>query len=263
MKKLLTIVTVLLTCLGCTKEKTVERVYIPHIINPGEAFNDYPSEKDSSITFIMHQEKEGKQLGANPKVWYQVKFGDTVVKIQTNRQDPNYSNGKFIRGKFMNTQKTTLLAQIADDFGLKAKFYFISLRNHQLTVTELARQTAKEGNLDNVGLIHLGGEGYLLNNDFLINPVNAKVYFLKREDPEKRIEGQYLMKSPDKGTLVFLRNSSLYQVNYQNDESTSVPFRIDPTQPGLYMHIQENYVWKTKRPGLSFLFEDRNTLATN
>jgi len=262
MKKLLYLLTIFLMG-SCADHETIEQVYIPHIINPGETFNDYPSEKDSSITFIMHREKEGKTLGANPKIWYQVKFGDTVVRIQTKKQDPNYSNGKFIQGRFMNTQKTTLLAQIADDLGFKAKFYFISLRNHQLTVTELKRQTEEEGNPDGIGLIHLGGEGYLLNNDFLINPVNAKVYFLKRENPEKRIQGRYLMKSPDEGTLVFLRPSSLYQVNYQNDESYSVPFRIDPTQPGLYMHIQENYIWKTKRPGLSFLLEDKNTLATN
>jgi hypothetical protein len=248
---------------GCSANETVEKVYIPHVINPGETFNEYPSEMDSAITFNVHQEKDGKPVGANPKEWYEVKFGDTIVKIQPNKEDPNYTNGKFIRGKFMNTQKTSLLVQIADNFAFKAKFYLIALKNHQLSVAELRRPTTQEGDLNYIGLIHLGSEGYLINNDFLINPVNSKVYFLKRERPEERIQGQYLLKSPDKGTFVFMRPGSLYQVNFQNDESLTVPFAIDPRQPGLYMYIQENYVWKTKKPGLSFLLEDKNTLATN
>jgi hypothetical protein len=262
MKKLLYLLTIALMG-SCAANETVEKVYIPHMINPGETFNEYPSEKDSAITFNVHHEKSGKQVGANPKIWYDVKFGDTVVKIQPNKEGANYTNGKFIRGKFMNTQKTSLLVQIADDFGLRAKFYLISLKNHQLSVTELRRPTTQEGDLNYIGLIQLGSEGYLINNDFVINPVNSKVYFLKRENPEERIQGQYLLKSQDKGTLVFMRASSLYQVNYQNDEAMTVPFGIDPGQPGLYMYIQENYVWKMKKPGLSFLFEDKNTLATN
>ena len=255
----------ILSCIlaSCGGTETIEKVYASHVINPGESFNEYPSEKDSSITFNVHQEKDGKPIGENPKIWYDVKFGDTLVSIQTNKEDPTQSNGKFIRGKFMNTQKTSLLAQVADRFGLKAKFYLISLKNHQLSIAEMRRETTDEGDLDYLGLIHLGSEGYLLNNDFLINPVNSKVYFLKRENPDVRIQGQYLMKSPDKGTLVFLRPSTLYQVAYQYDESTTVPFRIDPTLPGLYMHIQENYVWKTKRPGVTFLMEDRNTLSAD
>ncbi|MFP5081109.1 hypothetical protein [Pedobacter sp. JCM 36344] len=263
MRKLLTVIALTLILGSCTKKEAFEKVYLSHVINPGESFNEYPSEIDSAITFNVHQEKVGKTLGANPKVWYGVKFGDTVVRIQTNKADPNYSNEKFIRGKFMNTQKTSLLVQIADNFGYKAKFYLISLKNHQLSVTELRRPTAQEGDLNYIGLIHLGSEGYLLNNDFLINPVNSQVYFLKRENQDERIQGQYLLKSPDKGTLVFMKDSSLYQVNYENDESINVPLRIDPTKPGLYMYIQENYVWKSKRPRLSFLMEDKNPLVTN
>lgn len=248
---------------GCSANETVEKVYIPHVINPGETFNEYPSEKDSAITFNAHEEKEGKPIGANPIKWYDVKFGDTVVKIQTNKSDPAKTNGKFIRGKFMNTQRTSLLVQIADEFNYRAKFYLISLKNHELSIAELQRPTTQEGDLKYIGLIHLGSEGYIINNDFIINPVNSKVYFLKREFPEERIQGQYLLKSPDKGTLVFLRPNTLYQVNYQNDEAMTVPFGVDPTQPGLYIYIQENYVWKEKRPGISFLMEDKNTLATN
>jgi hypothetical protein len=262
MKKLLYLLTIVL--LGsCTEKKVIEKVYIPHSINPGETFNEYPSEKDSIITFNVHTEKEGKPMGANPKVWYGVKFGDTIVKIQPNKADASYTNGKFIRGKFMNTQRTSLLVQLADGFDLRAKFYLISLKNHQLSIAELQRPTTKEGNLNYIGLISLGREGFLINNDFIINSVNSKVYFLKRENEEERIQGQYLLRSPDKGTLVFMRPNSLYQVNYQNDEALSVPFGIDPTLPGLYMYIQENYVWKSKRPGVSFLMEDKNTLATN
>ncbi|MEJ7558720.1 MAG: hypothetical protein WKF66_10465 [Pedobacter sp.] len=262
MKKLLYLVVIAL--LGsCTANVSVDKVYMPHLINPGETFNEYPSEKDSAITFNIHEEKEGKAVGANPKVWYDVKFGDTIVKIQPNKADPNYTNGKFIRGKFMNTQKTSLLVQIADGFDLRAKFYLIALRNHQLSVTELRRPTKKEGDLNFIGLIQLGSEGYLINNDFLVSPVTSKVYFLKREQPDERIQGQYLLKSPDKATLVFMRPSSLYQVNYQNDESLTVPFNFDATEPGLYIYIQENYVWKSRKPGLSFLVEDKNTLATN
>ncbi|MGY4384632.1 hypothetical protein ACVWYN_001658 [Pedobacter sp. UYP24] len=262
MRKIIYLFIISFLLLSCT-EKEIEKTYPTRMISEGETFNDYPAENDSTITFNPKTEKDGNQYGANPKAWYQIKFGDTIVRIQTDKNNPAAFNGKFIRGKFMNTQKTCLLAQVADSLGLKAKFYLIALKNHQLNISELTRLSASPGDKKYIGLIDLGSEGFLINNEFLIGFVNAKVYFLKRQNADEPIQGQYVMSSADKSTLVFLQTSSLYQVNYPTEESLTLPLKVDARQAGIFMHIHENYVWKTNRKGILFLMEDKNTLATN
>ncbi|MHA4894733.1 hypothetical protein ACXZ1K_08280 [Pedobacter sp. PWIIR3] len=262
MRKIIYLFILSLLFFGCA-EKEIEKTYPTRMISQGETFNDYPAESDSTITFNPKNEKKGNQFGKNPRAWYQVKFGDTVVSIQTDKNNPSTVNGKFIRGKFMNTQKTCLLAQVADDSGLMAKFYLIALKNHQLRITELARPSETRGDKKYIGLTDLGSDGFLINNEFLIGFVNAKVHFLKRQNSDEPIQGQFIMKSPDHSTLVFLQQSSLYQINYPTDESLTVPLKVDATKGGLFIHIYENYVWRSKRPGIMFLMEDKNTLATN
>ncbi len=256
MRKIIYLFILSLLLLRCT-EKEIEKTYPTRMISQGETFNDYPSEKDSTITFNPKTEKKGNQFGANPKAWYQIKFGDTIVRIQTDKNNPSITNGKFIRGKFMNTQKTCLLAQIADSSGLKAKFYLIALKNHQLSITALTRPSESPGSIKYMGLIDLGSQGFLINNEFLLGFVNAKVYFLKRQNSDEPIQGQYAMSSSDKSTLVFLQPSSLYQVNYPTEESLTLPLKVDARQAGIFMYIYEHYVWKTKRPGIMFLMEDK------
>ncbi|RZK81322.1 MAG: hypothetical protein EOO92_04910 [Pedobacter sp.] len=245
--------------LGCGK-KEFEQTYVPELIKPNQTFNDSYSEKDSVLRFTRHDEGEGKPLGENPKTWYGVTFGDTVVKVQTIPSDPSSAKYKFIRGKFMNTQKTCLLVQIADTFGLQAKFYIIALKNHRLTVTELRRPASNE-NKNTIGLTYVGRDGFLINNDFFMTFVNAKVYFLKRQYEDERIDGQFFLKSEDKQTLVFLQEGSLYQVNYYADKSTTIPLDVDARKPGIQMYIQENFVWKKDSFGVSFLKQEKNALA--
>ena len=245
--------------LSCGKtEKT--QIYVPEIIKPKQNFNDSYSEKDSILRFTRHDEAGGKALGENPKTWYGVTFGDTVVKIQTVKSSPASARHKFLRGKFMNTQKTTLLVQVADTFGLQAKFYIIALKDHRLQVTELVRPARYE-NKNTIGLAYVGRDGLLINNDFFMTFVNAKLYFLKRQYDDERIEGQFFMKSDDKQTLVFLQPAALYQVNYSANQSTTTPLSVDPRKPGLHLYIQENFVWKADSFGVSFLKQDKNELA--
>lgn len=263
MKKIIYLFILSALAFSCAQENEIEKNYPSRMISQGETFNDYPSENDSSITFTAYRQKETKLSDHKLKVWYQVKFGDTIVKIQTNKEDPSISNGTFLRGKFMNTQKTCLLVQISDTLGLKAKFYLIALKNHKLHIAELSRPSTLPIDRRFFGLTDVGASGYLIDNEFLISFVNAKVHFIKRQNPEGPIKGQFYTKSPDQQTFVFLQPSSLYEVNYQTEESMTVPLTVDATKPGISMHIQENFVWKTKRPGVTFLVEDKNTLATN
>ncbi|MES2827786.1 MAG: hypothetical protein V4687_06520 [Bacteroidota bacterium] len=261
MKKIIYLFFLLALALSCTEDE-LGKSYPSRMISQGETFNDYPSESDSSITFIGYKEKGSETVTGRNKLWFQVKFGDTIVKIQTSKTNPSITNGKFLRGKFMNTQRTCLLVQISDNLGLRANFYLIALKNHRLSVTELTRPSTFKGVNGYAGLIDVGSEGYLINNEFLISYVNAKVHFIKRQDPEVPLQGQYYMKSPDHQTFVFLQPNSLYQVNYLTDETLTLPLNVDARKPGISIHIHENYAWKTKRPGVMFLMEDKNALAT-
>lgn len=235
--------------------KEIEKTYVPDQIQSNRTFNGYADEKDSTLSFIAHKDsKSTAALGANPKIWYQVKFGDTVVKVQTNPADPASGNKKFIRGKFLNTQKTTLLAQIADSTGLAAKFYLIALKDHALQATELSRPSAGQSNKALIGLIEVGRSGYVVNNDFFVSYVNPKVYYLKRINPDERINGQFFLKSPDSQTLAFLMpNSELYQVSYATNETYTVPLGMDASQEGIYAFAEQNFTWIKNERGVQFL----------
>jgi hypothetical protein len=237
----------------CTYKEN-EKTYLPDVIQSNRTFNGYADEQDSTLTFTAHKDKSGTAVGANPKIWYQVKFGDTVVKVQTNPADPASGNKKFIRGQFLNTQKTTLLAQIADSTGLAAKFYLIALKDHALQVTELSRPSTSQSNKALLGLIEVGRSGYVVNNDFFVSYVNPKVYYLKRPNPDERINGQFFLKSPDSQTVIFLMpNSELYQVSYATNEVYSVPLGMDASKQGIYDFAEQNFTWIKNDRGVQFL----------
>jgi hypothetical protein len=245
---------------SCSK-KEVEKTYFPEVITSNHTFNAQADRKDSTITFTLYRDSTAKVFGPNPKEWYQVKFGDTIVRIQTDKNDPLSSKGKFIRGKFLNAQKTTLLAQIADSAGLTARFYIIALQDHQLKVVELFRPSSGSTNKKLLGVIEVGRSGFLIDNDFFVSFVSPRVYLLKRPNPAVRIDGQFYIKSPDSQTFVFLMPSAdLYQVNYQSEETYTVPLGMDATKAGIYDFISNNFNWQKNPKGAEFLIRNGNRL---
>ncbi len=257
MKTLLFLLVAAALLIGCSV-KEIDKTYLAEPVKPGQKFNDYPDRNDSTITFKAHRDSTATTaLGANPKIWYQVKFGDTVVFVQTNPSNTASANKKFIRGKFLNTQHTALLAQIADSTGLAARFYIIALKDHLLKVTELYRPTSVPSDKALFGMVEVGRSGFVIDNDFFVSYVNPKVYFLKRQKEEERIRGQFFLKSTDAQTLAFLMpNSELYQVNYGTGETYTVPFGMNASQAGIYAFAEQNFTWKKNEKGAEFLLPD-------
>ena len=247
----------LVVLMGCQDGK-VEQVYQPRALIAGEDFNSYAKEGDQPFTVLKLTEGEpiatadGKEI---PEV-FTVKFRDTTVKIQSNAADEKTATDKFAVAQFVNTQKTTLLVQIADATGLIAPFYLVSLKNNQLEVVNLYRpSTGKQDVAVTKGMVKVGNSGYLINNDYFVTNVNAKVYPVKRQNPEERIQGEFFIKSSDKQTLVFLMEDSFYEVHYPTGETYTLPFpsNAPKTKSALYPWIQANFSWQKNNKGISFL----------
>ena len=234
--------------IGCSKKEESTKTYIPRTLTTNEGFNRYPEQKADSITIV-------KVGNTNPQQ-FRIKFRDTVMRIQTDPSDQNSANDKFTSAQFINTQKTCLLVQLADSTGLVAPSYLISLKGSGIEVISL--YLASNGSQDkkfSTGVNKVGGAGYLVDNDFFITNVNAKVYFVKRQNPAERIQGQFLLMSPDRQTIVFLVGKSLYQVHYTSAEvsTESLSGDIPKDIPGVYRWIQHNYSFQKNKKGISFL----------
>lgn len=239
-----------LVLLGC--QKNDGKVYLPRELTTDEDLNQSVKTAALSITRLVDEEADNK---AKLEV-FSVKFGDTTVKVQTNKADVKSATGHFAYAQFINTQKSSLLVQVADASGLTAPFYLLTLNKGQLDVISLYR--ASNGKADSrftKGLTKVGLSGYLINNDYYVTPVSAKVYPIKRQTPEERIQGLYFINSPDKKTVVFLVGSSFYEVHYPSGETfTQLLAATAPAEPeALYKWIQDNYSWQKNDKGISFL----------
>lgn len=235
--------------LGC--QKNDGKVYVPRALSAAEDLNQSP--KQSTLTITKQVNEEDSKAKAEI---FSVKFGDTTVKIQTNKSDVNSATSRFAFAQFINTQKSSLLVQLADASGLTAPFYLLTLNNGQLEVISLYRASnGKQDSRFTKGLTKVGLSGYLINNDYYVTPVYAKVYEIKRQTPEERIQGLYFLNSPDKKTVVFLVASSFYEVHYPTGETfTQMLSSKAPAEPGaLYQWIQDNYSWQKNGKGISFL----------
>lgn len=233
-----------------------EKAYVPRTLTSNESFNDYPKGTDSGLNIEkLDAEGDSSKEGSDPQQIFTVKFRDTLVQIQTNKADQKNLTAKFAVAEFLNTQKTSLLVQLADHSGLTAPFYLISLKDGQLDIVSLYRPSkGKDDKKFTKGLSRIGRSGFLLNNDFFITTVYPKVYLLKRQNEEERIQGLHFVTSTDRNTLVFMEDAALYEVNYRTGDAFTQPLSKAPKTPTeLYPWIQNNFSWQKNDKGASFL----------
>lgn len=262
MKKTLYALVLSVLFFSCQQNQDKSATYTPRILTNNEKFNGYLEGSDSAFTILVHKDEAGT---SKPEQEYNVKFKDTLVKIQINKADPNATVDKFSLVQFINTQKTTLLVQIADNSGLAAPCYLLALKDGKLDVVSLYRPSkGKQDTKYTTGINRLGRAGYVVNNDFFITNVNAQVYLLKRQIPAERIQGEFILNSPDKSTLVFLTDKSLYQVHYVSDEAYNESFSNTAPQSATEMQtwVRNNFMWEKNKKGINFLkFNDSDRVV--
>jgi hypothetical protein len=239
---------------GC-QEKKSEIVLIPRTINSNEDFNAYSEDKDNVLTVVKYAEQGEQSKDKEGKPAFAVKFRDTLIRIQPDPSDRKFISDKFSAAEFVNTQKTALLVEVSDSTGLVGPGYLITLKNNKPEVVSLYRaSTGANDNRVSKGMIRVGSSGYLVNNDFFVTTVNAKVYVLPRQHPQERIQGDFFLKSSDKTTFVFLVSGAFYQVNYPTGDVYTEP--LPKTAPkglgNVYKWVQDNYAWVKNGKGVSF-----------
>jgi hypothetical protein len=259
MKKHICILLISLALLSCNQREE-GRIYAPRSLNGKESFNHFQKGAEDALTIYTYTDQESSGDADKGKV-FGIKFRDTTVRIQINKSDKDAVTDRFALAEYLNPQKTALLVQIGDDSGLIAPFYLISLKEGQLDVVSIYRPSS--GGDDRrfaKGLSRVGRSGYLINNDFFITTVDAKVYPLTRQQPDERIQGLYLLNSSDRKTLVFLVGSSLYQVNYPSGEVYTQALSADMPKVAeqVFPWIQNNYTWQTNAQGISFLKKNKD-----
>ncbi|MEJ5963154.1 hypothetical protein [Pedobacter immunditicola] len=249
---LLFVAVVLVGCQDGEKEKT----YLPRTLVAGEDFNSYAKNDETPFTVLKLTDADALvPAGEGPEEIFTVKFRDTTVQVQPDEADKGNVKHRFSLAQFVNTQKTSLLVQIADSSNLVAPYYLLTLKNDQVEVVNLYRPSKGESDVEiTKGMVRVGSSGYLINNDYFITNVNAKIYPLKRQNPEERIQGEYFMNSPDKKTFVFLMADAFYEVHYPTNETFIVPFNGAPSnKSALYAWVQSNFSWQKNNKGISFL----------
>lgn len=243
------------------KEKT--KTYVSRALAATEDFNQYQGPGEAVALTIVKTDStvNTSKDGSVPQDRFSIKFRDTTVSIQNHLSDKNPVASQFSVAEFLNTQKTTILVQGADSSGLVAPFYLISLKNNKLDIVSLYRASnGKEDQKFTRGLNKVGRSGYMINNDFFITTVNAKVYTLKRQIPEERIQGLYFVTSSDRNTLVFMGASALYEVHYPTGSvfTQPLPSKVPKEQGSVYAWIQNNFSWQKNAQGISFLKADKD-----
>jgi len=254
MKNVLYALTLSVLLFACKQKEEPSATYVPRVITANERFNEFYEGKDSVFRIYAVEQYKGNSTEAKEKLY--VKYKDTIVRIQVNKTDSSSATDKLAFAQFINTQKTALLVQIEDDSELPAPFYIIALKNNKPEVVSLYRPSTGKMDLRyTTGLNKIGRGGYLINNDFFVKNVNAQVYLIKRQNPEERIQGEFVLNSPDKSTLVFLTPKSFYQVHYPSDEvvNESLSRPASQSDADIADWIKNNFDWKKNKKGITFL----------
>jgi hypothetical protein len=248
---------------SCQQKQETAITYTPRVLTATEKFNEYKEGADSVFTVYKNNSKDQAEAISGTEE-FGIKFRDTIVRIQVSKADSSAVTDKFAYAQFINTQKTSLLVQIADHSGSKAPFYLIALKNGKLDVVSLYRpSTGKQDSKFTNGLVKIGRGGYLINNDFFITNVNAQAYLIKRQNSEERIQGEFIVNSPDKSTLIFLMANSLYEVHYPSDEVFIQPFsKPAPQSADVSEWVKDNFSWEKNKKGITFLkFSDGDRIV--
>ncbi|MET4142358.1 hypothetical protein [Pedobacter sp. UYP1] len=258
MKLSLVAIALIILSAGCNQQDQKVKNYTPRTLTNNEVFNDFPTNASDSISVLSNNEEKGETFGA--------KFRDSTVHIQTDAADQSKGPAKFASAQFINKQKTALLVQIADSSGLVPRPFLIAVKNGGLEVISLYRPSkGKEDLKFSEGVKKIGATGYLVNNDFFITNVTAKVYLVKRQNPEERIQGKVLLMSPDKQTIIFAVKDFLYQVNYRTDEVVNEPIVAGSPkgdEAAFNKWITTNYAFTKNKSGNTFLkYHDDNRIV--
>ncbi len=246
---------------GCQPENG-SKILVPREISGNEDFNNYAENAETILTVVTHGDQGS--AGSSEEL-FAVKFRDTLLQIQTDKADKNFVRDKFSLAEFVNTQKTAVLVQLADSTGMVAPFYLITLKGSKPEVVSLYR--ASKGNNDmkvTKGMVRVGKSGYLINNDFFVTTVNARVYVIPRQNPEERIQGEFFLKSNDKNTFVFLVPGAFYEVHYPTGDvfTQPLPKQAPREISSVYKWVQDNFAWEKNAKGISFFKEvDQNKVV--
>ncbi|MDN3586308.1 hypothetical protein QWY86_06490 [Pedobacter aquatilis] len=240
---LLLLSVILFSCSESKLEKTVKA----KAFTGDENFNTTPNGKKDILTF---SKVDSSNVQA---ITYNVKYRDTVIVIQN---DPKPIVSIFKQPRFLNTQKTAAIVQVADSSGLVAPYYIISSRNGQIEVTKLDRPSsgANDSKITK-GLEELSLSIFLLNNDYVVTIINGRVYPVKRQNDAERIQGRFILYSEDKTTLVFATKTTLYQTNYKTGESVDLKVNEKLLAPENMANFNNNFTWYKNANGTSFLKE--------
>ncbi|RZK81323.1 MAG: hypothetical protein EOO92_04915 [Pedobacter sp.] len=251
MKNLIYAFAISLMLISCSKK---EVIYTPRVLTETELFNS-SQEGDALHINKYGTDERVKEEQKDIEGEFSVKFRDTLVTIQTNPADKASATDKFSFAQYINTQKTSVLVQVADSTVKPAPVYIINFNEDKVEVVSLTRPSSGPKDKDyTAGLVKVAKTGYLINNDFFVTNVNAKAYVLKREKPEERIQGYYFNLSRDKQTLVFLMPDNLYQVHFATNESVTVPLGVDPSMSREQVegYVASNFIWVFDK-GIAFL----------
>ncbi|QIL40770.1 hypothetical protein G7074_16770 [Pedobacter sp. HDW13] len=225
-----------------------EKTYKARPVAANDDFNVFPKSKKNVLTIVKTD--SGALAYADR---FAINYKDTTITID---DAPNAASKKFLSASFINTQKTAVLVQVANESGKKAPFYIIYLNDGNTEVVSLNKPSkgAEDKKYTN-GLEELTRTSLLINNDYFINTVNSKVYPVKRQNDAERIQGKFFMYSSDKTTLVFLTKDALYQANVANGETFTLPLpaSLIGEPETLVGNIQRDYTWVPSANGTPFL----------
>jgi len=231
---------------SCSESK-LEKTIIAKAFTGEENFNTTPKGKKDILTFSKVDSSKASAIT------YNIKYKDTIISVQN---DPKPVASIFLQPRFLNTQKTAAIVQVADSSGLVSPFYIISLRNGQTEVTKLERPSsgANDSKITR-GLEEISLSVFLLNNDYVVTIINGRVYPVKRQNESERIQGRLILYSSDKTTLVFATKTSLYQTNYKTGESLNLKVSEKLLSPENMANFNNNFTWYKNANGTPFLKE--------
>ncbi|SDG39289.1 hypothetical protein SAMN05421827_10658 [Pedobacter terrae] len=225
-----------------------EKTFKARAFAAGDDFNVFPKSAKNILTIVKTD--SGKMAAADRFI---IKSKDTAIIID---DAPNAETKKFKIASFINTQKTAVLVQSDNGKDKMDPFYIIYVNGGKTEVVSLNKPSkgAEDKQYTN-GLEELTRSNLLVNNDFFITTINSRVYPIKRQKEDERIQGKFFMYSSDKTTLAFLTANALYQVNTKTGETFNLPLPVSLTnQPEtLVGNIQRDYTWVANKNGTSFL----------
>ncbi|WP_316806960.1 hypothetical protein [Pedobacter agri] len=213
-------------------------------------FNEFPKFKDKILTIEDVYDKNPDSSGG-----FSVKLKDTTLYVQEGSKPVAH---KFREARFVNSQKTAVLVQIEDGAGSLSPFYIITLKDGVPNAVTLNIASNGKGDKDFAkGLQEITRTTLVVNNDFVVATVRGKVYQINRKNPNELIQGNFILYSSDKTTLVFAVKDGLYQVNYLTGETLNLPVPASVLNSATMVNeIQQNYSWEKNSRGTSFLKEN-------